>query len=191
MASQEAHRRVLGADVIGSAAHVMVGAGVVEEERYRLVQRPGGCFRRGRAIHQCPFQRRPAFEPELARERELHIAQGRGGRRVGKECANRARAAASFARIAFSQRLASFLRPSSERSSVIGRGMTFLRICLRSADRQAGRRFELLVEPAGWEIPCRGQEAPQRAREYDARFESGLSSQAVAIGCRNGPYHLD
>ena len=40
MASQEAHRRVPGADVIGSPAHVMVGAGVVEEERYRFHDLP-------------------------------------------------------------------------------------------------------------------------------------------------------
>ena len=41
VASQQAHRRVLGTDVIGSAAHVVIGAGVVQEERHRLVQRPG------------------------------------------------------------------------------------------------------------------------------------------------------
>ncbi len=39
IASEQAHRRVLGADVIGSAAHVMIGAGVVEEARDRLVER--------------------------------------------------------------------------------------------------------------------------------------------------------
>ena len=85
MASQEAHRRVPGADVIGSAAHVMVGAGVVEEERDRFFQRPGGHSRRRRAIRESPFQRRPAFEPELARERELHVPQARRRRSAGKD----------------------------------------------------------------------------------------------------------
>jgi hypothetical protein len=41
--------------------------------------------------------------------------------------------------------------------------MTFLRYRLWPADRQAGRRFERGSRTAGWEIPCRGREAPQRA----------------------------
>jgi ribbon-helix-helix CopG family protein len=49
------------------------------------------------------------------------------------------------------------------RSDVSVRGMTFLRYRLWPADRQAGRRFERDSRTAGWEIPCREQEAPQRA----------------------------
>src|SRR4029453_596236 len=41
--------------------------------------------------------------------------------------------------------------------------MTFLRYRLWPADRQAGRRFERGSRTAGWEIPCRGPEAPQSA----------------------------
>ena len=40
MASEEAHRGALGADVIVSAAHMVVGAGIVEEARDRCAQRP-------------------------------------------------------------------------------------------------------------------------------------------------------
>ena len=74
MTSQQTQRRVLGAYVIGSAAHVMIGARIVEEERDQFVQRLVAGHRSRRAIRQRRFQRPPAIQPELARERELHRA---------------------------------------------------------------------------------------------------------------------
>lgn len=39
----------------------------------------------------------------------------------------------------------------------------------------------MLVEPVGWEIPCRGQEAPQRALKIRCALPGGVSSQAALM----------
>ena len=68
---EDPHRRVAGTHVIGSAPHVMVGTGDVEEARD-----PVDFARRGRATSEHVPKRRPAGETMLERECVLHIAEG-------------------------------------------------------------------------------------------------------------------
>ena len=82
-------------------------------------------------------------------------------------CAKRYWASASWLRMAFSQRLASFLRLSRVVWGVIRLvSVTFLPCLPEVRLTQAGEKVRIVVFRSGWEIlPCRGQEAPQSALE--------------------------
>ena len=109
------------------------------------------------------------------------------GRRPARR-ARRPRAAARASGSPRAQRLQPALRFFSEtfeggvRGERTRQADTFFPLslgCPKSAELRAGRRFGADDEPAGWEqLPCRGQEAPQRA------LRGSLSNNARKVNWR-------
>ncbi len=121
--------------------------------------------RQRKVVERLP-ERHPARQPMLARQRQLHVAQARHGRRV--RCGGQQTLARP--NVAGAQRLEPALRLFLERlerrirCERAAHGRPSFRIAWRPL-KQAGRRVrnDQTVRMGGSRLPCHGQVAPQSA----------------------------